>query len=309
MDTCPTCQRKVSFNAKTCPGCGEDLATARENGAFGLLLILILGFILSPGLLYHWLCGDFEESSYTILDAATEWSTWLISIGFWAIGVILIARKYSIGRRIVAAGIVVIVLIVTITSQQPENSNFQSKNSTQLSPRPQPDNSNSVKDSQTLTSQSKQPAAFQQSLNASDPSQTPAQSAPPPASKSTNTREIAPTPTTDISEAPKEDVPETHVDKGGTPATDSAQMRIAELKGELAALNAKIQSERQRWQEGVNVINRLTNFKKTPVREGSPQYHQCMAASRVIQEVEAGAPALKTEKARLEAMIQSLEGK
>lgn len=127
------------------------------------------------------------------------------------------------------------------------------------------------------------------------------QSAPPSPSTTTTTPEIA--------ESPKDEAPETHDDRGSTPAADSTHMRIAELKGELAALDAKIQSERQRWQEGVNVINRLTNFKRTPVREGSPQYHQCMAASRVIQEVEAGAPGLKAEKARLEAMIQSLEGK
>lgn len=273
MDTCPTCQRKVSYNARTCPGCGEDLATARENKAFGLLLILILGFILSPGLLYHWLRGDFEESSYTILDAATEWSTWLISIGFWAIGAILIARKYSIGRRLVAAGIVVIVLLVTVTTQQPKNGNFQSNTSTHLHPRPQPVSSTSGKDSQTLTSQSKQPAALQQPLPASDTPQTPAQSAPPSASTNTATREIAPRLTTDIPEAPKEEAPETHADKGRTPNTDSTQMRIAELKGELAALDARIQSERERWREGVNLINRLTNFKRTPVREGSPQYH------------------------------------
>jgi hypothetical protein len=92
------------------------------------------------------------------------------------------------------------------------------------------------------------------------------------------------------------------------PEGQSVSLRIAELKGELAAVDTKIQSERQRWQDGTNLINRLTNFKRTPVREGSQQYHQCMAASRVIQEVEAGAPALKAEKARLEAMIKSLEG-
>jgi hypothetical protein len=91
--------------------------------------------------------------------------------------------------------------------------------------------------------------------------------------------------------------------------TNSVQIKIAELKGELAALEAKIETERDRWQESVNMINRLTNFKKTPVRQGSPQYHQCMAASRIIKEVETGAVSLKAEKARLEAMIQSFESK
>jgi hypothetical protein len=53
--------------------------------------------------------------------------------------------------------------------------------------------------------------------------------------------------------------------------------------------------------------NRLTNNKRTPVQEGSQPYYQCLAASKVIQEVEAGAAELKAEKARLEAMIQELE--
>ena len=88
---------------------------------------------------------------------------------------------------------------------------------------------------------------------------------------------------------------------------DSVEWKVAELKSELAAIEIRIQAERARWQEAVNLINRLTNFKRTPVIEGSPQYHQCMAASRVIKEVEVGAPKLKAEKARLESMIQSLD--
>ena len=88
---------------------------------------------------------------------------------------------------------------------------------------------------------------------------------------------------------------------------DSVEWKVAELKSELAAIEIRIQVERARWQEAVNLINRLTNFKRTPVIEGSPQYHECMAASRVIKEVEVGAPKLKAEKARLESMIQSLD--
>jgi hypothetical protein len=88
---------------------------------------------------------------------------------------------------------------------------------------------------------------------------------------------------------------------------DSVELKVADLKSELAAIEIRIQAERSRWQEAVNLINRLTNFKRTPVSEGSPQYHECMAASRVIKEVEEGAPALKGEKARLESMIQTLD--
>jgi hypothetical protein len=89
--------------------------------------------------------------------------------------------------------------------------------------------------------------------------------------------------------------------------SDKTQLKIAELKGNLAALDAKIATEKRRWQESVNLINRLTNFKRTPVVEGSQQYYECLRASRVIQEVEAGASALKSERERIAATIKSIE--
>jgi hypothetical protein len=87
---------------------------------------------------------------------------------------------------------------------------------------------------------------------------------------------------------------------------DSIKVKVAESKGELAVIEAKIESERARWQAAVDTINQLTNFKKSPVREGSLQYHKCMEASKIINEVEAGAPKLKSEKAKLEAIINEL---
>ena len=72
-------------------------------------------------------------------------------------------------------------------------------------------------------------------------------------------------------------------------------------------MNSQIESERARWTEALNTINQLTNFKKTPVKEGSAAYRRCMAASKVIHEVETGAPKLKAEKARLEGTIKELE--
>ena len=83
--------------------------------------------------------------------------------------------------------------------------------------------------------------------------------------------------------------------------------KLAGLKGELATLNAKMDSERARYQGGIDTINRLTNFKKIPVQQGSQAYYQCLDASNVIKEVEAGAAELKAEKAGLEATIQELE--
>ncbi len=86
-----------------------------------------------------------------------------------------------------------------------------------------------------------------------------------------------------------------------------AKSKLAELKGEFAAVNAKIESERARYRSNLDIINRLTNFKRTPVQEGTQAYYQCLEASKQIKEVEAGAAELKTEKARLEATIKEFE--
>jgi hypothetical protein len=82
---------------------------------------------------------------------------------------------------------------------------------------------------------------------------------------------------------------------------------LAELKLALSEVEAEIASERERFQEALGVINRLTNFKRTPVKEGSPAYYQCLEASKIIKEVEAGAPALKEKKAQIEALISKAE--
>jgi len=91
-----------------------------------------------------------------------------------------------------------------------------------------------------------------------------------------------------------------------SPSSDKA-VRLAEAKAELSALESKISTERQRFQQATDTINRLTNFKKTPVKEGSAAYRQCMDASRVIQEVEQKAPGMTTEKTKLVTLIAELE--
>jgi hypothetical protein len=79
------------------------------------------------------------------------------------------------------------------------------------------------------------------------------------------------------------------------------------IKGELSLLEAKIESERIRWQAGIDTINRLTNNKRTAVQEGTQAYYKCLEASKVVQEVEAGAAKLKAEKAKLEVAIKAIE--
>jgi chromosome segregation ATPase len=90
-------------------------------------------------------------------------------------------------------------------------------------------------------------------------------------------------------------------------AASAAKTRLVEAKGELSAVNTRIDAERARYQAALEVINRLTNFKRTPVQEGSRAYYQCLEASKIIQEVEAGAPRLKEERARLQTVIDEIQ--
>jgi hypothetical protein len=122
---------------------------------------------------------------------------------------------------------------------------------------------------------------------------------------STPTEEMEPDETTEqmpITSSPKEVPSEPKV----SPSSYKA-VRLAEAKAELAVMESKISTERQRFQQASDTINRLTNFKKTPVKEGSAAYRQCLDASRVIQEVEQKAPSMTAEKTRLATLIAELE--
>jgi DNA-directed RNA polymerase subunit RPC12/RpoP len=87
----------------------------------------------------------------------------------------------------------------------------------------------------------------------------------------------------------------------------TANKELAKARADLAAVKSKIESERKRHADALATINTLTKGKTVPVKEGSPAYHRCMEASRIIAEVEKGAPDLKAEKARLEALVAELD--
>lgn len=89
------------------------------------------------------------------------------------------------------------------------------------------------------------------------------------------------------------------------PNTDNVE--LAKARADLAAVKSKIDSERKRHGDALNVINTLTKNKTVPVKDGSPAYHRCLEASRVIGEVERGAADLKAEKARLETLVGELD--
>jgi hypothetical protein len=83
--------------------------------------------------------------------------------------------------------------------------------------------------------------------------------------------------------------------------------RLTDARSELADLTTRMNNERAQYQASIDTINRLTNFKRTPVQEGSAAYHQCVEASNVISKIEAGAPELKARKVELEELIKELE--
>lgn len=85
--------------------------------------------------------------------------------------------------------------------------------------------------------------------------------------------------------------------------------QLAKAKADLQALTVLMDRERSEFKDALAVINKHTNFKKTPVREGSSAYFQCLAASKVIQRIEGTAPARVNEKRALEKTIQSLGDK
>ena len=91
------------------------------------------------------------------------------------------------------------------------------------------------------------------------------------------------------------------------PVQPTTSIDLAEARSELEKVAAEIESERLRWKDALGVINSLTANKTRPVREGSAAYHRCMEASKIVQEVETEAPALKARKAQLEERIKALE--
>jgi hypothetical protein len=99
----------------------------------------------------------------------------------------------------------------------------------------------------------------------------------------------------------------TSVDRGAASAKAELVANLKLARAELAEVNAEIAAERARWHNALAVINRLTFNKTRPVREGSSEYYRGLEASKVIQEVEAGAQKLKAKRARLEAETMELE--
>lgn len=85
------------------------------------------------------------------------------------------------------------------------------------------------------------------------------------------------------------------------------KIKIAELKGELAVVDQKIEAERKRWMDASDAINRLTNNRTQPVIRNSPEHQRLYEAQVIMKDVEEKAPGLKEQKAKIEATLKVLE--
>lgn len=88
--------------------------------------------------------------------------------------------------------------------------------------------------------------------------------------------------------------------------TENDRQRIIEAKSELAAVESKIAFEQTRWNNANDTINALTNYLRTPVREGSLAHRQAIIAANVRDEAAQKAPELLARKRELEALIEAI---
>jgi hypothetical protein len=69
---------------------------------------------------------------------------------------------------------------------------------------------------------------------------------------------------------------------------------------ELQKVDQRLEELKTIWKQDTAIINNLTNFKRTPVQEGTQAYFKCLEASKRIQQAEAEAKTLKARKNILE---------
>jgi hypothetical protein len=68
---------------------------------------------------------------------------------------------------------------------------------------------------------------------------------------------------------------------------------------EIQKIDTRLEELKTIWHQDNAIINRLTNFKKTPVQEGSKAYFQCVESAKRMQQAEAEAKNLKEKRSRL----------
>ena len=83
-------------------------------------------------------------------------------------------------------------------------------------------------------------------------------------------------------------------------AAEELKPSVSPTNPEIAKIDTRLAELAQIWKDDSAIINRLTNFKRTPVQEGTQAYYKCLESSKRIQQAEAEAKELKLRKATLE---------
>ncbi len=68
---------------------------------------------------------------------------------------------------------------------------------------------------------------------------------------------------------------------------------------ELQKVDQRLEELKTIWKQDTAIINQLTNFKKTPVQEGTQTYYKCVETSKRIQQAETEAKTLKERRASI----------
>lgn len=88
---------------------------------------------------------------------------------------------------------------------------------------------------------------------------------------------------------------------------NAEQLKAKEARlAEIEKIDVRLKELTLIWQQDTAIINRLTNFKKTPVREGTKEYFICLESSKRIQQAEAEAKTLKEKKAKLISLNENV---
>jgi Mg2+ and Co2+ transporter CorA len=93
------------------------------------------------------------------------------------------------------------------------------------------------------------------------------------------------------------------------PVLEDLRDQIARISSDLKAVNKEIENDQKIYNDNLATINKLTDYKRVPVVEGSPPYRVCLQASTKIQAVEARAPGLKDKKNRVTAELSRLQAR
>lgn len=88
--------------------------------------------------------------------------------------------------------------------------------------------------------------------------------------------------------------------------TEDDRQRVIQAKSELASVESKIAFEQTRWNNANDTVNALTNYLRTPVREGSLAHRQAVQAAIIRDEAAQKAPELLARKRELEALIEAI---